>query len=115
MNTFKKIQFQGGKTHTIKEIILFRELFHPFHPVGLTKSPSLVAIVQQKHSKEGDQHHSHELDHPTSEIDIFKTNREEGQLNVIKGVTKISRFRTLTRETRRKLSPVFFVLLTTYA
>lgn len=46
-----------------------KELYHPCHLVSQSKFPLLVVVVQPKHSKEDNQRHCHEHDHPCVEID----------------------------------------------
>ena len=47
----------------------FKELYHPCHLVGQSRFPLLRVVVQPKHSKEDNQHHYHEHDHPCVRID----------------------------------------------
>jgi len=41
------------------------KLYHQSHLVGQSTFPLPVVIVQPKHSKEDNQHHCHEHDHPS--------------------------------------------------
>jgi hypothetical protein len=63
----EKVTFINGNT-------FFKELSHPFHPEYLTIFPLQVVVVQQKHSKGGNQHHFHEHAHPSVVIDTCTTN-----------------------------------------
>lgn len=48
------------------------KLYHQNHLVVQSTFPLLVVIEQRKHSKEDNQHHCHEHDHPDVEIDTCK-------------------------------------------
>lgn len=51
-----------------------KEPFHPCHQVVQTTFPLQEGAGQQRHSKEGTQHHYHEHDHPGVEINTCKRN-----------------------------------------
>lgn len=55
------------------------KLCHPCHLVGQSRFPLPAVIVQRKHSKVDNQHHFHELDHPSVEIDTYTLKLSEQQ------------------------------------